>query len=671
MRSRFAVSCLLMCSASALAQPTDFYDFGLLDPVTAPPYASAAVDLSEMFDFDSQIPLTVQWARFTLAGPISGDTFLDTGLFISLPAEPVLVALYNSTGNLVAFDESQGGFLGAGGLSFGSSSERVPFTVAGHAGQDGTLAAGTYWLAFVAGPAGTAATINPTNWDVTTTASTVLGFDENENYIAPVIYLGNTTPVAAPANDNCANAIPVFEDIGAAPAWQGSNFGATQDGVASCYSNLQGVTTKDIWFSYIPSQTGFAQIVAATTGDDANDAVISLFPAGCGTIASRCVGGGNFVIAGGSRLAFPVTAGQPVLFSLAQRGGFFGGSMRLNIDLLPAPCDIQTPASAIPEAELCGSADNNGCFLTPPAFGAVAPGDVISGTLFTTATTRDTDWYSFTLTQAAIAQVTARGEAALTAVIQRTEEIPGACFGQNATFATQSDALNPCTPLTLAAPLAPGTYRVAIAHNFLDEMSCDSGYTDYWFSLETLPCDQPAIIAQPDDQTACVGGTVVYSAAFTSPQPISRVWQVGIDAGFPFPAGTIAWSDLYDGTLDAASSFAQVTGSDTDTLTISNIDEAAATALFFRAIATTCAGQISRSASFTLLPAGGCEPFCDSIDFNQNGVFPEDQDVIDFFNVLAGADCPQCNDIDFNNNGVFPEDQDVIDFFNVLAGGDC
>jgi hypothetical protein len=62
---------------------------------------------------------------------------------------------------------------------------------------------------------------------------------------------------------------------------------------------------------------------------------------------------------------------------------------------------------------------------------------------------------------------------------------------------------------------------------------------------------------------------------------------------------------------------------------------------------------------------------CDDIDFNNNDVFPEDQDVIDFFNVLAGAECAACNDIDFNNNGVFPEDQDVIDFFNVLAGGSC
>ncbi len=68
---------------------------------------------------------------------------------------------------------------------------------------------------------------------------------------------------------------------------------------------------------------------------------------------------------------------------------------------------------------------------------------------------------------------------------------------------------------------------------------------------------------------------------------------------------------------------------------------------------------------------------CNTIDFNQNGVFPEDQDVIDFFDVLAGgtpATCDAiagCQDIDFNNNGVFPEDQDVIDFFNVLAGGQC
>ena len=66
-----------------------------------------------------------------------------------------------------------------------------------------------------------------------------------------------------------------------------------------------------------------------------------------------------------------------------------------------------------------------------------------------------------------------------------------------------------------------------------------------------------------------------------------------------------------------------------------------------------------------------CQTVCDSIDFNNNLVFPEDQDVIDFFDVLAGAECPTCNDIDFNNNDVFPEEEDIIAFFRVLAGGNC
>ena len=85
------------------------------------------------------------------------------------------------------------------------------------------------------------------------------------------------------------------------------------------------------------------------------------------------------------------------------------------------------------------------------------------------------------------------------------------------------------------------------------------------------------------------------------------------------------------------------------------------------------AGQFDDSDFLDLLLPAIVPATCDSIDFNRNNIFPEDQDVVDFFQVLTGGNCPQptCNDIDFNNNQVFPEDQDVIDFFNVLAGGDC
>jgi hypothetical protein len=64
-------------------------------------------------------------------------------------------------------------------------------------------------------------------------------------------------------------------------------------------------------------------------------------------------------------------------------------------------------------------------------------------------------------------------------------------------------------------------------------------------------------------------------------------------------------------------------------------------------------------------------PPCAGFDFNRNGVFPEDQDILDFFAVLSGANCATCECVDFNANGVFPEDNDILDVFTVLAGGTC
>jgi hypothetical protein len=66
-------------------------------------------------------------------------------------------------------------------------------------------------------------------------------------------------------------------------------------------------------------------------------------------------------------------------------------------------------------------------------------------------------------------------------------------------------------------------------------------------------------------------------------------------------------------------------------------------------------------------------PTCDPIDFNGDGIFPDNQDLIDFIEVFAGGVCPTgtCNDIDFNNDGIFPDNQDLIDFIEVFAGAPC
>ncbi len=62
---------------------------------------------------------------------------------------------------------------------------------------------------------------------------------------------------------------------------------------------------------------------------------------------------------------------------------------------------------------------------------------------------------------------------------------------------------------------------------------------------------------------------------------------------------------------------------------------------------------------------------CDPIDFNNDGIFPSDEDLLAFLGVLAGNPCESCNDLDFNNDDLAPSDDDLLAFLRVLAGGGC
>jgi hypothetical protein len=67
-------------------------------------------------------------------------------------------------------------------------------------------------------------------------------------------------------------------------------------------------------------------------------------------------------------------------------------------------------------------------------------------------------------------------------------------------------------------------------------------------------------------------------------------------------------------------------------------------------------------------------PVCDPIDFNNDGVSPDTDDLIDFLSVYGGGPCsndPLCNDIDFNNDGVSPDSEDIAAFMRVFGGGSC
>jgi len=67
-------------------------------------------------------------------------------------------------------------------------------------------------------------------------------------------------------------------------------------------------------------------------------------------------------------------------------------------------------------------------------------------------------------------------------------------------------------------------------------------------------------------------------------------------------------------------------------------------------------------------------PACDSIDFNNDSLFPDTADIDDFLSVFSGGPCsndPLCNDIDFNNDTLFPDTLDIDSLLSVFSGGGC
>ncbi|MFO0831253.1 MAG: hypothetical protein U0637_05340 [Phycisphaerales bacterium] len=64
---------------------------------------------------------------------------------------------------------------------------------------------------------------------------------------------------------------------------------------------------------------------------------------------------------------------------------------------------------------------------------------------------------------------------------------------------------------------------------------------------------------------------------------------------------------------------------------------------------------------------------CDSVDFNNDGLYPDTTDISDFIQVFSGGACStgMCNDIDYNNDGLFPDIMDIDALLSVFAGGPC
>ncbi len=175
----------------------------------------------------------------------------------------------------------------------------------------------------------------------------------------------------------------------------------------------------------------------------------------------------------------------------------------------PRGCPFECVSGDLIEGEpLCadGSVDsfNGGCNSTPNVFGTIDCGQSVCGTYGTFlspggANFRDTDWYHFTLPQAATVTWSAVGEARTRVFI-----LQGTCPASS----LSTIAADACTPATVTIPnLAAGTYSAWVGTDVFTGIPCGSRYRA---TLTITPCcvgpTQPGDIIE--GEPLCADGSV-------------------------------------------------------------------------------------------------------------------------------------------------------------------
>ncbi|MDX2130765.1 MAG: proprotein convertase P-domain-containing protein [Planctomycetota bacterium] len=296
---------------------------------------------------------------------------------------------------------------------------------------------------------------------------------------AGVLNIAQLFPGPQP-NDLCANA----EATGDATI-SFDTTGALANGPGVCGGSA---ASPDIFYLWTPTNSGCGLIETCGSGYDTVLEVLSA----CGT-SVLC----NDDACGlQSRIEIPsVTAGVPVLVRVS---GFAGQSGAGVVTFTSSPSTPYTPpGSGTTEAEACGNNPdtiNSGCNSTPPSFLPIACGETIIGTTFVIPnTTRDTDWFTFTLGDVDSVTVTGQAQIPVNAYLLQINDC--ATFDISIIALGNNTACDPSFNVS-AANLPPGEYVFFIASTNFTNVSVCGTNTENWWATLTLgngcggsPCD--------------------------------------------------------------------------------------------------------------------------------------------------------------------------------------
>ena len=503
---------------------------------------------------------------------------------------------------------------------------------------------------------------NPNNFPVTVKLRVYL-FNDTRN----IYYLDfSRFAPSAPANDICTNRQSL--------ALGGTAFGTTRAAAANGFSSCgTSNASPDVYYTITAPCT---QDVTISTQGTSWDTVLSVL-AGCpSSLAGEIACNDDFAPPlRYSRLTFTAQGGVPYTIRVSGYQGAFG-DFTLNAFSASLPNDNCFNAISIAD----GTTAFNNCAASTDGL----PDD--SCLAFGSSQIYKDLWYTYIPSCAGTVEVNTIGSNFDTRIAVYPDADGTTCpIGANAAIACNDDIGFGDLQSRLTFSAIPGVRYIIRVGSYAANTG-NPGVLNVALTPQSLAHD---VCASP---LAVTPGTYAWYTCNTGTEGftescISGDGQFHNDLWFAYTPtcnGTVDFNTIGFGVdtriavyseCPTAADLAVWCNDDIDENTIESqvLFQAAATATYYLRVgnwADNASAGLAFNLVFTEDP--GCNPIvCDDIDFNNDEVFPDDQDVVDFFNVLAGADCPACNDIDFNNNDVFPEDQDVIDFFNVLAGGQC
>lgn len=348
-----------------------------------------------------------------------------------------------------------------------------------------------------------------------------------------------------PANDTCGQA----QSASVPSSTTSSTFNATPEGtIPACGFSI--VNTQGVWYRVTGNGR---QFTASTCGGFSDyDTKLSVYCGSCSQL--NCITENDdapdcLVL---SRVQWCTQPGQTYYVLVS---GFNGAVGNFTLSFSQSStnctgaedcsvCQLTCPTGGVPENETCGGDANGGCNVSPAVFQGILCGQTVCGTMFTDGTTRDTDWYQFSLSSPAVVTWSVQSESPIEGFILNTA-CPPAIIASGTT--------ERCGTAIATAVLQPGTYRTFVGA-IGDAYPCGSS-NDYLASLQCGPigacCTATDCQRVTQQQCANLGGfyagdasvcpinysTTACSNAFEDIEATGQTLILGDNEGFQVPLG--------------------------------------------------------------------------------------------------------------------------------------